>query len=168
MFQSKRVRTFAAMCVTQLPLCLARQVFGATSDWAAVQGLASGARVHVSLTTGKNLNGVIDHVTAEALYLQSQKQTTQVRREEISRLYLKKDKSRIKPVLIGAAAGATAAGIAAPRTMEHESGYGGAVAGTVVLGAAIGAGVGRLASGPGEVADLQVRGASVNPILAQA
>ena len=52
--------------------------------------------------------------------------------------------------------------------MEHESGYGGAVAGTVVLGAAIGAGVGRLASGPGEVADLQVRGASVNPILAQA
>jgi hypothetical protein len=34
--------------------------------------------------------------------------------------------------------------------MEHESGYGGAVAGTVVLGAAVGAGVGRLASGPGE------------------
>ena len=110
MFQSKRVRTFAAMCVTQLPLCLARQVFGATSDWAAVQGLASGARVHVSLTTGKNLNGVIDHVTAEALYLQSQKQTTQVRREEISRLYLKKDKSRIKPVLIGAAAGRDSSG----------------------------------------------------------
>jgi hypothetical protein len=136
MFQSKRVRTFAAMCVTLWPLCLARQVFGAT--------------VHVSLTTGKNVNGVIDRVTAEAVYLDSRKQTTEVRREEISRLYRKKDKSWIKPVLIGAAAGAAAAGIAAPRTMEHESGYGGAVAGTVVLGAAVGAGVGRLASGPGE------------------
>jgi|ERR1017187_2469334 hypothetical protein len=138
------------MCVALLPLCLARQVFGATSDWAAVQGLAAGARVHVSLTTGKNLNGVIDQVTAEAVYLRSKNQTTEVRREEISRLYLKKEKSRLKWVLIGAAGGAAAAGIAAPQTMEHESGYGGAVAGTVVLGAAVGAGVGRLASGPGE------------------
>src|ERR1017187_4627405 len=84
------------MCVALLPLCLARQVFGATSDWAAVQGLAAGARVHVSLTTGKNLNGVIDQVTAEAVYLRSKNQTTEVRREEISRLYLKKEKSRLK------------------------------------------------------------------------
>jgi hypothetical protein len=38
---------------------------------------------------------------------------------------LKKDKSRIKPVLIGAGAGAAVGGIAGPRTMEHESGYGG-------------------------------------------
>ena len=150
MFQSKRGRTFAAMCVILLPLCLARQVLGATPDWAALQGLAAGARVHVILTTGKNLNGVIDHVTAEAVYLHSRKQTIEVRREEIGRLYRKKDTSRIKPVLVGAAMGAAAAGIAAPRIMEHETGYGGAVAGTVVLGAAVGAGVGRLASGPGE------------------
>jgi hypothetical protein len=69
----------------------------------------------MSLTTGKNLNGVIDHVTAEAVYLQSRKQTIEVRREDIGRLYRKKDKSRIKPVLIGAAAGAAVAGIAAPQ-----------------------------------------------------
>jgi hypothetical protein len=150
MFRSKRVRTFAAMCATLLPLCLTRPAFGATSDWAAVQGLAAGVRVHVSLTSGKNLNGVMDHVTADAVCMQSRKQTIEVRREEIGRLYRKKDKSRIKPVLIGAAAGAAVAGIAAPRTMEHETGYGGAVTGTVVLGAAVGAGVGRLASGPGE------------------
>src|ERR1039457_4420484 len=106
MFQSKRGRTFAAMCVILLPLCLARQVLGATPDWAAVQGLAAGARVHVILTTGKNLNGVIDHVTAEAVYLHSRKQTIEVRREEIGRLYRKKDPSRIKPVLVGAAMGA--------------------------------------------------------------
>jgi hypothetical protein len=74
------------MCVTLLPLCLARPVFGATSDWAAVQGLAPGVRVHAILTTGKNLNGVIDHVTAEAVYIQGRKQTIEVRREEIGRL----------------------------------------------------------------------------------
>src|ERR1022692_1735544 len=145
MFQSKRGRTFAAMCVILLPLCLARQVLGATPDWAAVQGLAAGARVHVILTTGKNLNGVIDHVTAEAVYLHSRKQPIEVRREEIGRLYRKKDTSRIKPVLVGAAMGAAAAGIAAPRIMEHETGYGGGGGGTPGVGGAGGGGGG----GPG-------------------
>jgi hypothetical protein len=69
MFQSKRLRAFAAVCAALLPLCLPRQVFGATSDWAAVQGMAAGTRVHVSLTTGKDVSGVIDHVTGVAVYL---------------------------------------------------------------------------------------------------
>ncbi|MBI3666526.1 MAG: hypothetical protein HY236_09950 [Acidobacteria bacterium] len=138
------------ICVTVLLPCLVGQTFAATSEWAAVQSLAAGERIEVSLATGKTLNGNIDHVTAEAVYLQSRTQTVAIRCDEISGLYTKKKKSWIKPVLIGSAVGAAAAGIAAPKTLEHETGYAGAVAGTVAFGALIGAGVGYLAKGSGK------------------
>jgi hypothetical protein len=131
-----RLRILSMIGLAQLLLCVTCQVRSATPDWS----------VHVILTSGKNMNAVIDHVTAEALYLHSQTETTEVRRGDVSRVYLKKNRNWVKPVLIGAGA----AGIAAPLTMEHEIGYGAAVGGTVVLGAAVGAGVGRLVSGPGE------------------
>jgi hypothetical protein len=131
-----RLRILSMIGLAQLLLCVTCQVRSATPDWS----------VHVILTSGKNMNAVIDHVTAEALYLHSQTETTEVRRGDVSRVYLKKNRNWVKPVLIGGGA----AGIAAPLTMEHEIGYGAAVGGTVVLGAAVGAGVGRLVSGPGE------------------
>lgn len=145
-----RLRILSVIGLALSLLCVTCRASDATPDWAAVQGLSAGARVHVSLTSGKSLHGTIDHVTAAALYLQSRTGMAEVRRDDISRLYLKKNRSWVKPVLIGTAIGAGAAGIAAPVILEHETGYGAAVAGTVVLGAAVGAGVGRLVSGPGE------------------
>ena len=106
-------------------------------------------RIQVRTTTGQTLSGNIDHVTAEAVHLLIKTQTIEIRRNKIRRLYLKKERNWIRPVLIGAGIGAAAAGIAAPRTLEHETGYGGAVAGTVLFGALVGAGVGRLVSGSG-------------------
>jgi hypothetical protein len=129
--------------------CFVGQTLAAPSDWAVVQNLPAGQRVQVNLRTGKILHGNVDHVTAEAVYLKTHKQMTPVRRDEISELSIPKKTNWTKPVLIGALAGAAAAGIAAPRTLEHESGYGGAVAGMVVFGAVIGAGVGYLATGSG-------------------
>jgi len=145
MFTSKMTCAAVSLC------CLVGQILGASSDWAVVQGLAAGERIQLDLTTGKILKGRIDHVTADAVYLQTQSQTAAVSRDEISRLYVTKKRNWAKPVLIGAAAGAAAAGIAAPRFLEHESGYAGAVAGTVVLGAVVGAGVGCIARGSGKL-----------------
>jgi hypothetical protein len=106
-----RLRILSVIGLALLLLCVTCPVRGATPDWTAVHGLSAGARVHVSLTSGKSLHGTIDHVSAAALYLQNRTATTEVRRDDISRLYLKKN-----------GRGAGAVGIAAPYTMEHEPG----------------------------------------------
>lgn len=142
--------TSRTMCVFASLACLAGYVSAASPDWAVVQGLAAGEQVQLNLKTGKTLNGNIDHVTVDAVYLQTQKEATTIRRDEIRRLYVKTKRHLAMPILIGAAAGAAAGGALAPRIMEHETGYGGAVAGTVVLFAGIGAGVGCLARGSGK------------------
>jgi len=65
-----RLRILSMIGLAQLLLCVTCQVRSATPDWS----------VHVILTSGKNMNAVIDHVTAEALYLHSQTETTEVHR----------------------------------------------------------------------------------------
>ena len=150
MFQSKRVRTFAAMCVTQLPLCLARQVFGATSDWAAVQGLAAGVtRAHEPDDREEPERG---HRPCDCRGgIPAKPEANHRSPSRRHRPFVPEE--RQKPDQAGVdrrGRGRGSGGYSCAATMEHETGYGGAVAGTVVLGAAIGAGVGRLASGPGE------------------
>jgi hypothetical protein len=121
---------------------LSEQVSAATADWAAVQALAVGERIQVNLSTGKTLKGKLDHVTSESVFLQVDGRATEVLQKDVSRLYLKKRGSWQKSTVIGTSIGAAAgAGIGAV-IMEKESGYGGAVAGTVALFAAIGASVG--------------------------
>jgi hypothetical protein len=137
------------MWVAVLLPCLVGHGLAASSDWARVQSLASGARLQVSLTTHEQVEGRLDHVTSDALYLVGKKQTREVRRDGISRVYLNRKGSWTKGVLIGTAAGAGIGGVVAPLTMEHEIGYGAAVAGTVVLAALIGAGVGYLVTAHG-------------------
>lgn len=83
--------------------------------------------------------------------------SVEIRRDQISRVYVQKKRSWAIPVLVGTAAGAAVAGAAAPRIMEHESGYGGAVAGTVALGAAISAGIGYAVRGSAGVLIYEVR-----------
>jgi hypothetical protein len=121
---------------------LSGQVFAATSDWGAVQALAMGERVQVNLATGKTIKGKLDHVTSESVFLQIDGKVTEVSQKEISRLYLKKKGSWQKSTLLGTAIGAAAGGGIAAGVMERETGFGGAVAGTVALFAAIGAGIG--------------------------
>ena len=186
MFQSKRVRTFAAMCVTQLPLCLARQVFGATSDWVRIGGAGDKAQIAASkiprreaLLAEEIANLQPDLVAAvQGLAAGVTRAHEPDDREEPERGHRPCDcrggipakpeanhrspsrrhrpfvpEERQKPDQAGVdrrGRGRGSGGYSCAATMEHETGYGGAVAGTVVLGAAIGAGVGRLASGPGE------------------
>jgi len=132
------------MFVLLLLPCLVGQGVAASSDWGTVQSIASGVRLQVSLTTHEQVEGKLDRVTSDALYLRGKKQPREIRREGISRLYLKRRGAWTKGVLIGTAAGAGIGGVVAPLTLEHEIGYGAAVGGTVVLAALIGAGVGYL------------------------
>ena len=144
MFTSKTACAFVSLC------CLMGQLPGATSDWAVVQGLAPRESVRLHLTNGKTLNGEIDHVTPDAVYLQTRAQTAPVSRDEISRLYVKKKRGWALPVLIGAGAGAAVGG-GASRLLEKETGYDAAVAGTIVLCTVVGAGVGYFAKGSKKV-----------------
>jgi len=124
--------------------CLVESQVSATADWAAVEGLAAGERVEVELSTGKSVSGKIDHVTLESVFVQRGKKTTEVRRQEVSRVYRQKSGAGAKWAAIGALLGAGAGGGAGAASMERESGFGGAMAGTVVLGGALGAGAGYL------------------------
>lgn len=121
-----------------------------TADWAAVTGLAPGDRVQIDLFDGKTLSGTIDHTTSGSVFILGRNQVTEVPSNTVRRLYKTKKSGRLMPTLIGVAIGAGAGGIAAPFTMEHESGYAGAVAGTVALGGAIGGGVGYLVGASGK------------------
>ena len=87
-----RLRILSVIGLALLLLCATCPVRGATPDWTAVHGLSAGARVHVSLTSGKSLHGTIDHVSAAALYLQNRTETAEVRRDDISRLYLEEER----------------------------------------------------------------------------
>jgi hypothetical protein len=130
---------------TSIPLC----AWLKTADLAdrsalrgVVQALKAGERIQVKLLTGKTLRGVLDHVTSESVFVESDGKLSEVTKKEVRRLYLKKKGSWQKSTLIGAGAGAAAGGAIGATTMEKETGYGAAVAGTVVLFAAIGAGIG--------------------------
>jgi hypothetical protein len=117
-------------------------VSAANADWAAVERLPAGERIRVKLSTGKTLNGTIDHVTEEAVYLRSKDKTLNASRQDVAHLYREKPGNGKKGALIGAAIGAGAGAGTGAAIMERESGFGGAVAGTVAFFASVGAGLG--------------------------
>lgn len=132
------------ICVLLLVPSLVAAPNSATADWAAVESLAVGERIQVELSTGKVVSGRIDHVTPESVFVQHGTQTTEVRRQEVNRLYRQKSGAGAKWAAIGALIGAGVGGGAGAATLERESGFGGAIAGTVALGGALGAGAGYL------------------------
>jgi sRNA-binding regulator protein Hfq len=132
------------ICVLLLVPCLVAVPNSATADWAAVQSLAAGERIQVHLFNGKILDGRINRVTSDAVFVERRSQTTEVPRQDVSRVYRQKPGSGGKWAIIGALIGAGAGGAGGAATMEKEMGYGGAVAGSVALGGLLGAGTGYL------------------------
>lgn len=130
------------VCVFLLLLfLLAGQMIAAPSDWAVVEQLAAGQRIEAALSTGKTLKGKVDHVTPASVFIERRGKTVEVKRGDVARLYRWKAGAGAKWAMIGAAIGAGAGGALGGVILERESGFGGAMAGTVVLGAAIGAGL---------------------------
>lgn len=131
------------ICVLLLVPCLVAAPNSATTDWAAVESLAAGERIQVELSTGRTVNGKIDHVTPEAVFVQRGSQTTEVRRQEVNHLYRHKSGPGAKWAAIGALIGAGAGGVEAA-TMKKGIAYGAAAAVIVAFGGLLGAGVGYL------------------------
>ena len=123
---------------------LSSQVSAATEDWSAVQALAAGEKIQVNLSTGERLTAKLDHVTSDSVFLRIDEKVREVARKDVGRLYLIKRGNWAKPTMIGMSMGAAAGGGIGAGIMEKEEGYAGAVAGTVALFAAIGAGIGYI------------------------
>ena len=132
------------ICVLLLVPHLLAAPNSATADWAAVQSLGAGERIEVELSSGKAVRGKLVHVTPDAVIVQRGMQTTEARRQEVRLLYEHKSGAGAKWAVIGALIGAGAGGSGGAAILERESGYAGAVAGTVALGGVLGAGVGYL------------------------
>ena len=90
------------------------------------------------------MKGTVDHVTPASLFVERKGKATEVKRADVARLYLRKPGVAAKWTIIGAAVGAGAGGALGSAILERESGFGGAMAGTVGFLGAIGAGVGYL------------------------
>jgi len=118
--------------------------------WATVEQLAAGTKIQIQTEAIRSITGTVDHVSVDAIYLFTNSQTVEIRQAQVKRVYVLKKRSWFRPVLIGAGIGTAAAGIAAPRVIEHGIGYGAAVAGTICLGAVIGAGLGFVCRGSGK------------------
>jgi hypothetical protein len=134
-----------SICIFLLLLSLLTgQITAAPSDWAAVEQLAAGERIEAALSNGKTLKGKVDHVTPASVFIERRGKTIEVKRGDVARLYRWKAGSGAKWTIIGAAIGAGAGGALGAAIMERESGFGAAMAGTVVFLSLIGAGVGYL------------------------
>lgn len=123
------------------------QILAAPTDWAVVEQLAAGQRIEAELSTGKTVKGKVDHVTPASVFIERRGKPIEVKRGEVARLYRWKAGTGAKWAMIGAAIGAGAGGALGGVILERESGFGGAMAGTVALCGAIGAGLGYLIRG---------------------
>jgi len=122
-----------------LPLLVSAQ--DARESWDNLNQLRPGQNIQVVDMDLKSLKGRFVSVTEEAISLRTDNGETMVERDNVMRVSARGGK-RGRNALIGlgiGAAGGVAAGLG---LMERETGYAGAVAGTIVFVAAVGAGVG--------------------------
>jgi len=136
---------YRTICATLLiPFLAAAQSASTPDAWEAVERIAAGERVQIQLHDYSAMSGRLDHATADAVYVLHGGKTTEVRRDNVRKVYRRKPGHGSMWAAIGAVAGAGALGGGfGPRIESGPSkAYGAAVAGTVALGAIIGAGVG--------------------------
>ncbi|HUU13423.1 MAG TPA: hypothetical protein VM182_06905 [Terriglobia bacterium] len=110
-------------------------------SWDNLKQVQPGQQIEVVEMNLTSLKGKFISHSAETITLRTDKGETMVERDNVMRVSVRGGK-RGRNALIGlgiGAAGGVAAGLG---LMERETGYAGAVAGTIVFVAAVGAGVG--------------------------
>ena len=135
----KKTAMLLLLCV--VPLGLRARDAGHDS-WENLKQLQPGQRIEVVDMKLKSVKGTFVSFSAEAISLRVMSDEVSVKRPDVMRVSLRENSKRTRNLLIGlgiGAAGGLAAGVG---LMERETGYAGAVAGTTVLFAAVGAGVG--------------------------
>jgi hypothetical protein len=111
-------------------------------SWDNLKQLQPGQKIEVVDMKLKSLKGTFVSFSAEAISLRVMSAEVSVKRPDVMRVSLRENSKRTRNLLIGlgiGAAGGLAAGVG---LMEREPGYAGAVAGTTVLFAVVGAGLG--------------------------
>jgi hypothetical protein len=104
--------------------------------------LRAGQKIEVVDMKLKSLKGTFVSFSEEAISLRVKESEVAVPRPDVLRVSLRENSKRTRNLLIGlgiGAAGGLATGLG---IMEREPGYAGAVAGTTILGAVVGAGLG--------------------------
>ena len=112
------------------------------ASWDNLSQLRAGQKIEVVDMKLKSLKGTFVSFSEEAISLRVKESEVAVPRPDVLRVSLRENSKRTRNLLIGlgiGAAGGLAAGVG---LMEREPGYAGAVAGTAVLGAVVGAGLG--------------------------
>ena len=114
----------------------------ARDSWDNLKQLQPGQRIEVVDMKLKSLKGTFVSFSEEAISLRVKESEVAVPRPDVLRVSLRENSKRTRNLLIGlgiGAAGGLATGLG---IMEREPGYAGAVAGTTVLFAVVGAGLG--------------------------
>ena len=114
-----------------------------SSRWENLDQIHRGAKIDVVEQSLKSISGKFVRVSQDDLTLDVQGKEVTIQKEQVYRVSVVATK-RKRNALIGLAAGAGVGAGAGAALMEREPGYGGAVAGTTVGFAAIGAGIGAL------------------------
>ena len=139
----KKTAMLLLLCVVPLGL-MARD--SGLDSWDNLKQLRAGQKIEVVDMNLKSVKGTFASFSEEAITLATKEGEMVVRRDHTYRVSVPGGK-RGRNALIGlgiGAAGGVAAGVG---LMERETGYAGAVAGTVVFVAAVGAGVGAALPG---------------------
>ena len=116
-------------------------------SWDNLSQLHAGQKIEVVDMKLKSLKGTFVSFSAEAISLRVMSDEVSVKRPDVMRVSLRENSKRTRNLLIGLAIGAAGGLAAGVGLMERETGYAGAVAGTTVLFAAAGAGLGAAFSG---------------------
>jgi hypothetical protein len=124
-------------------------------DWSAVRNIAPGARVSVTLLSGKYEDGRIRAVSADAVDISTKGGVRTLHAAEVRRMYVREKASRWKGAMVGAligfgarfAIGAPSAGYLTDRNSPSMRWRLLTGAGVGIYGAGIGAPLGALAGG---------------------
>jgi hypothetical protein len=145
-----KVVAFALIAMIARPQIIFAQAPGAPirGSWDTVKAVPPGDQVVVRLRNGKTLNGWMISASDTVLTLERRKNTTDVNRGDVLKVYRVVQKSDTKGVLlglgIGTGVGVLLGALAEPETTD-DPGLAAVVLG--LLGAGIGAGIGAAISG---------------------
>ena len=143
-----RTRHFATIVILLTsfllsPVTLVAQV--ATNDWSRVTSVPTGNKLSVKLKNGKKIDGTFSSATDTSLTLLVKNTSTEIKRDDVSRIQQVSGTSATKSTLIGLGAGAGAGALlgAVGAAADNDDSFvdvdGAVTAGLTVLGAAAGA-----------------------------
>ena len=113
------------------------------NDWAKLQVLPAGEKLSARLNNGKKVDGELVAISDTVLTLSKKSKVTEVRREDVAKLYRvlgrHMARSTLKGTAIGASAGAVAGAVAGEDCNRHRSFICFDRSATIPIGAALGA-----------------------------